>query len=411
MACFRAAFLLAVLLAAPVLHAEPDWSGMRSVRDFGMSPDKSAADNKVCLQAAIDWSAQTGGTVLVNPSEKPYKVASGLILKANASLVGANDVLPRGNRSPAGATPMGSVFCIEDDQHPFITVEGATRLRGIQFWYPKQTRKDPDKVIAYPPTLRVSQTRHVDGVSLADLTFYGEYTAMDFAASAEHPCELITIERCHGYPLSGRFITIDRCYDIPRILHCHVNPAVSRAVDGGCSPELVAAVTRLPTYAYWIDHTDNAQCIDLFAFGTHGGIYLGPATYGQLTNFNFDSVAVGIHKCGDGDFNRSWQIAQGSIIANCGAKPGDIHPILVEGRGHIAISNVEAFCGRNAAVAGSLAQSQDFLHVQGDQKLTLTLVGARMRNYAAKEPVTSSNPKAVIRVLGCFDGQGALFER
>jgi hypothetical protein len=30
--------------------------------------------------------------------------------------------------------------------------------------------------------------------------------------------------------------------------------------------------------------------MDVFTFGTYGGIYLGPATYGQLTNFNFDCV-------------------------------------------------------------------------------------------------------------------------
>ena len=42
-----------------------------------------------------------------------------------------------------------------------------------------------------------------------------------------------------------------------------------------------------------VEHTDNAQIIDIFTFATYGGIALEPATYGQLTNFNFDCVTVG----------------------------------------------------------------------------------------------------------------------
>ena len=78
-------------------------------------------------------------------------------------------------------------------------------------------------------------------------------------------------------------------------------------------------------------------------------MYLGPATYGQLSNFNLDCVTVGIHKLGDGTFNRNWQIAQGSIIANTGPKLEDIHPIIIEGQGHTALANVEAFSGGNPA--------------------------------------------------------------
>ena len=53
--------------------------------------------------------------------------------------------------------------------------------------------------------------------------------------------------------------------------------------------------------------------MDLFTFGNYGGIILGSASYGQLTNFNFDCVEIGIHKLGDNTKNRNWMIAQGSI--------------------------------------------------------------------------------------------------
>jgi hypothetical protein len=82
--------------------------------------------------------------------------------------------------------------------------------------------------------------------------------------------------------------------------------------------------------------------------GRTAGSWLGPATYGQLTSFNLDCVTVGIHKTGDGTFNRNWQIAQGSIIANTGARVEDIHPIIDRRAGaHRVRTNVEAFSGGN----------------------------------------------------------------
>lgn len=165
---------------------------------------------------------------------------------------------------------------------------------------------------------------------------------------------------------------------------------------------MIDAVMARKTFCYEIDHTDNAQLIDVFTFGTWGGISLGAASYGQLTNFNLDCVCVGIHKLGDSEFNRNWQISQGSIIANAGAPLADIHPLIIEGRGHTAITNVECFSGGNGALT-NVGQSQDFLLVRGNDLLTISLVGCRMRNYAANEPITVENPHALIQASVCVD--------
>jgi len=144
--------------------------------------------------------------------------------------------------------------------------------------------------------------------------------------------------------------------------------------------------------------------MDLFTFGTYGGILLDGDSYGQLTNFNFDCVAVGILKRGNNTKNRNWQIAQGSIIANTGEKVENVHPIIIEGQGHTALSNVEAFSGGNRALTTVPEyMSQDFILVRGDQKLTVSIWGSRMRNYIANEPVTVKNEKAIIQIAGCFD--------
>src|SRR2546430_10495050 len=40
-----------------------------------------------------------------------------------------------------------------------ISVEGATQLRGLQFWYSQQTLSDPAKIIKYPATIQVSKQK------------------------------------------------------------------------------------------------------------------------------------------------------------------------------------------------------------------------------------------------------------
>lgn len=380
----------------------------QSIQKLGVRPSNSPEENRLNLQKAIDSLTISGGTLYVDPAEMPYHIAGGIVLKKNVSLIGANAATPRGTRHPEISRPVGSVIKITDRNNVFITVESATQIKGIQFWYPDQATKDPGKIIEYPATIRLSYETVTQGVTLNNLTFYGEYLAMDFAASKDKPCELITIEHCYGYPLSGTFIRIDRCYDIPRLLHCHVNPAVNRFFAGGFSREIVDKVISKKTFAYSIEHTDNAQLIDIFTFGTFGGIYLGPETYGQMTNFNFDCVTIGIHKLGNNNFNRNWQISQGAIIANTGDDIQNIHPILIEGKGHVSITNVEAFSGPNSALTTKNV-SFDFMKVTGTDKCTISLMGCRMRNYISDDPITIVNKNAIIQVVACIDKNENIF--
>jgi len=393
--------LIGLSIAVLMTYAQ---SGMKSIQEFNVLPQNDAATNTANLQKAIDWASRSGAALYVEPAEWPYTVLGGLILKRNVSLVGAQGPTPRGTRHPEAKRPVGSVFNIVDDSKPFIVVESASRLEGIQFWYSKQELTDPAKIIPYPPTIQVSKTSHTQGVTLKNLTFYGEYMAMDFDADAHAPCELILIEQCYGYPLSGEFIKINYCYDIPRFLHCHVNPAIMREIGFHYSKAVIDAVVDKKTFAYSINHTDNAQLIDLFTFATWGGIHLGEESYGQLTNFNLDCVAVGILKQGANTKNRNWQIAQGSIIANAGATLEETHPLIIEGRGHTAISNVEAFSGGNGALT-NLGQSADYLLVRGTEPLTISLMGCRMRNYASEKPITIQNPMARIQAVACVDNK------
>ncbi len=410
-------FLFVILFFGGFCTAGPDQEAVfkkinnssKSIREFGVLSTNTATVNKENLQKAIDWAHRRGAALYVEPSEDPYPIDGGIILRENVSLIGVHGPVGRGTRHPEKVQPVGSVFAIEDEKNIFITVENSTQIRGIQFWYPKQTIKDPTKIIEYPATIQASQMKGAKGVTLSCLTFYGEFLAMDFNARPNATVAQILFEHCYGYPLSGEFIRINYCYDIPRVLHCHVNPANRRFIEGQYSPAVVDSVVARRTFTYRIDHTDNAQLIDLFTFGVYGGIYLGPATYGQLTNFNLDCVTVGLHKLGDGTFNRNWQIAQGSIIANTGQSVQEVHPLIIEGKGHTSLSNVESFSGGNGALT-TLNKSQDFLLVRGKDKLTITMMGCRMRNYAADEPLTIENPNAIIQAFGCIDKNEDPFE-
>lgn len=381
------------------------WSQSISIQKYGVLPGNTPEQNREALQRAIDEASLTGKALFVEPCDTGYPIATGVRLRKNVSLIGVHGPTGRGTASVDKKHPVGSLFVITDTLNAAFTVESATQIRGIQFWYPEQTNTEADKIIPYKPTIQMAHDQSVQGVTLSCLTFYGEYFAMDFRSVGKVICEQILFEHCYGYPLSGQFIAIDRCYDIPRILHCHVNPANMREFGRSFHRSVIDAVVAQKTFTYWIDHTDNAQMMDLFTFGAYGGIYLGDETYGQLTNFNLDCVSIGLRKSGTLVKNRNWQIAQGSIIANCGERLEDIHPLLVEGMGHVSFTNVECFSGENHALT-TLGYSQDFLCVKGDKPLSISLVGCRMHGFKAKHPITVLNPKARISAVACFDSEG-----
>jgi hypothetical protein len=47
--------------------------------------------------------------------------------------------------------------------------------------------------------------------------------------------------------------------------------------------------------------------------------------------------------------------------------------------------------------------------VRGDKKLTISLVGSRMRNYESANAITLLNPAAVIQTVACFDKDENLY--
>jgi polygalacturonase len=85
---------------AAVDAAPSQFSGYKSIREFGVVPTNTAAANRAALQQAIDWAAPRGAALFVEPSDEPYPVAGGLVLRMNVSLVGVHGPVGRGTRHP-----------------------------------------------------------------------------------------------------------------------------------------------------------------------------------------------------------------------------------------------------------------------------------------------------------------------
>src|SRR5690349_15281008 len=114
-------FLRAILFSlifAICSRAEPPY---RSLRELGVLPTKSPAENKEALQRAIDDAATNGAALFLDPSDTPYPMEGGLVLRRNVSIIGVHGPVGRGTRHPNKPQPVGSVFSIEDERHPFIT--------------------------------------------------------------------------------------------------------------------------------------------------------------------------------------------------------------------------------------------------------------------------------------------------
>ena len=61
------AFLLVTVACA---FAQDARTPMKSIRDFGVLPTSDAATNKQNLQKAIDWAADRGAALYVEPSDE-----------------------------------------------------------------------------------------------------------------------------------------------------------------------------------------------------------------------------------------------------------------------------------------------------------------------------------------------------
>ena len=135
---------LLVLFVSLLFSISASAQEMKSIQELGVKPQNSAKENSQNLQGAIDWAAERGAALYVEPVSGGYRVKSGILLRQNVSLIGAHGPTGRGTKDPKANAPIGSLFVITDSEAPFLTVESSTQVRGIQFWYPEQSNSEAD---------------------------------------------------------------------------------------------------------------------------------------------------------------------------------------------------------------------------------------------------------------------------
>ena len=97
-------FVLVLILGITRLNA----AELMSIQKFDVKPGNSAAVNKINLQKAIDWASASGAALYVEPSEEPYLIDGGLVLKKNVSLVGVHGPTHRGTVHATKKQPVGN---------------------------------------------------------------------------------------------------------------------------------------------------------------------------------------------------------------------------------------------------------------------------------------------------------------
>ena len=83
---------------------------VKGIQDFNVKPGNSPALNRINMQKAIDWASESGAALYVEPSEEPYSIDGGIILKKNVSLIGVHGPTHRGTVHSTKKQPVGSVF-------------------------------------------------------------------------------------------------------------------------------------------------------------------------------------------------------------------------------------------------------------------------------------------------------------
>jgi len=373
-----------------------------SIETFGVKTTNPASVNTTNMQLAINWAASRGRALYVPATDKGYPMNGGLILKKNVSLIGTHSpTAGNGTVSEKKDHPVGSTFVITDTENAFMYLESATQISGIQFYYPNQGYKKAEDIIEYPPTLKLSQTSGPQGVTLTDLSFYGEYTTMDFLSVSTRPCEQILIQNCYGFPLSGIFVQLNYCYDIPRVLHSHIHMNNQEAFGKTYGKSVLDKIANSNNYAYWFNNIDNLVLMDISTDCSCGGVYLGGNTYGQLTQFSFTNVQCGIWRTSNSSFNRTWLIADGVIAPNVASKVDDVHGMIIMGvKSFTSLVNVSTYAATTDRLT-NLGTYKDFAYIGGSSKLTVAMTGCSMEGFAGSQPITVDNSSAQYRMTNC----------
>lgn len=172
-----------------------------------------------CLNALDKYTGASnhGGGVLYLPEGK-YKISGTLIIPKGVTL--------RGDwQKPVKGQPLKGTILMaysgkgQENGTPFITMEPASAVMDLTFWYPDQ---NPDNITPYPPTIQFGRPNYFGNefCNAKNITLVNSYSGIFFYRGGG-TCP--TINGVYGTPLK-QGVEIDRIVDIGRIEWCDFSP-------------------------------------------------------------------------------------------------------------------------------------------------------------------------------------------
>ena len=163
-----------VFLALSAVHAaESKMTTATNIRDFGVASEHSAADNRAALQEAIDWASARGAALFVEPTDEPYPIAGGLVLKDGdvVAVVPRHDTtlnLPgSSNTRPGGAGYIGTLSG-QINQNDLVTRFDVEQLTTVLIRAAGDLRGKDVYLLPTPSALDASSDRGLGSIQLVD---------------------------------------------------------------------------------------------------------------------------------------------------------------------------------------------------------------------------------------------------
>ncbi len=192
----------------------------RNIMEYGAFPD-GTRDNTAIFQQALDATAAVNGGIVEVPSGR-YRFDGSITIPSNVTLRGTFTYSPAHAGIRDGNSKQNPVYgsvlepvgnADNEEETPFITVQGNATLQGFTIHYPEQ-KPDAEAPTPYPYAVAMRG----NNPALIDMQLLNPYKGID----ASHNQRAL-VRNIHGQPISiGIFV--DAIYDIGRIENVHWNP-------------------------------------------------------------------------------------------------------------------------------------------------------------------------------------------
>lgn len=235
--------------------------------DVSYDYETDGSSDDVQWNAAIDFQeAHEGGPVFI--ANGNYDFDANVCIPSHVSVYGMTNPVADGqwgNTDFDVSKKQAARIIVHSDKTAIlpITMEAASELSNVQFYYPDQATNAAPTAYAASITLVYDGSRNPTRARITNVDFGNCYYAID--ATEYHGG--MTVLDCVGWPLY-RGIVEDDNWDVSYWSRIHFNPSFAGSPGATLSGWVYAH-----GIAYEVMHSDDSEMEDCFSFGYNIGIY------------------------------------------------------------------------------------------------------------------------------------------